>query len=351
MLSVAPRLARRLLLLALATGLALASGCAAFPDRLVQPVYHNPFPQLHKVAVLPFYNQSREPTVDGEQIANLYYEELQAIPGFEVVPVGVARQMILASGFEPRSAGDFQKLAQLMRVDAVIVGSVTDYSPYYPPRMGIAVDWYAANPGFHPIPNGYGLPWNTPDEEYIPQQLVEAAEFELAREQLKTQTPEIPSVVPAPGGEIAPVVHRAATTKSLPATEAEASLPASVVGTGTIPTMKSAARELPADWPNPAGFVPPPPQANKPDFVPNRGPIISHTKIYEGSDSEFTQRLASYYYFRDDARFGGWQAYLQRPDDFAKFCCHLHLTETLAARGGAGESRVVWRWPIGRYER
>jgi hypothetical protein len=29
----------------------------------------------------------------------------------------------------------------------------------------------------------------------------------------------------------------------------------------------------------------------------------------------------------------------------------LHLTETLAARGGAGEARVLWRWPIRRYER
>jgi hypothetical protein len=75
---------------------------------------------------------------------------------------------------------------------------------------------------------------------------------------------------------------------------------------------------------------------------------MSHTRIYLGNDSEFTEALASYYSFRDDARFGGWQTYLQRSNDFIRFCCHMHIAEMLAARGGAGESRVVWRWPENR---
>ena len=142
-------------LIAVLAGAALAfAGCAAFPDRRVEPQFHNPFPQLHRVAVLPFYNQSAEPTVDGDAIALAYYNELQVIPGFEVMPVGVAKQLLIASGIEPRTGSDFQKLARAMNVDAVLVGSVTEYSPYYPPRIGLAVDWYAANPGFHPIPAG-----------------------------------------------------------------------------------------------------------------------------------------------------------------------------------------------------
>ena len=138
-------------------------GCAMWPDRIVEPQFHNPFPQIYKVAVLPFFNQSTEPTVDGDAVATAYYNELQTVPGFEVMPVGVAKQMLLASiaetGREPRSGSDFQRLARQMGVEAVLVGSITEYSPYYPPRMGLAVDWYAANPSFHPIPAGYGLPW------------------------------------------------------------------------------------------------------------------------------------------------------------------------------------------------
>lgn len=326
--------------------LALASwvcGCAAFPDRLVEPTYHNPFPQLHKVAVLPFYNQSHEPTVDGDFVAETYFSELQSIPGFEVMPVGVAKRYVQALGFEPRSGEDFQRLARLMNMDAVLIGSITDYSPYYPPRMGLAVDWYAANPGFHPVPAGYGLPWGTPAEEYIPSELVQEAEFALAREQLKTQTPPMPA---APDAKPLPQVQGAA--------HSETSGPESLVpplGVAKSLPSEAAASQLPPDWPDPRGFVPPPPQPVRPAPCPQAEPIITHTRLFRGNDNEFTHRLANYFYFQDDARFGGWQGHLQRPDDFVRFCCHLHVAETLTARGGAGRARVVWRWPINRYER
>ncbi len=82
-----------------------------------------------------------------------------------------------------------------------------------------------------------------------------------------------------------------------------------------------------------------------PPAVPaERGPVMRHTQTYNGNDNRFTEALASYYFFQDDARFGGWQNYLQRSDDFMRFCCRMHLWEMLSARGGAGETRVVWRW-------
>src|SRR3954449_3533085 len=91
---------------------AASSGCALWPDRVLEPQFHNPFPQIYRVAVLPFFNQSAEPTVDGDAVAMAYYNELQAIPGFEVMPVGVAKQMLAASvsaiGQEPRGGVDFQ---------------------------------------------------------------------------------------------------------------------------------------------------------------------------------------------------------------------------------------------------
>lgn len=289
----------------------LASGCAAIPDRLLKAEYHNPFPQMHRVAILPFYNQSDEPTVSGDDVALAYYNELQTIPGFEIVPVGVVKRRLQALPMEPRTGAEFQKFAQDLGADAVIVGSITEYSPYYPPRIGLAVNWYAANPGFHPIPAGYGLPWGTAEEEFIPNDLVREAEFALAREQLATQ---------------------------VPAAESE-------------PQTAGASAGMPPGWPDARGFTPPQPTPARPPLRIQHDPIIKHVRVYHGADSEFTQRLEQYFYFRDDARFGGWQGYLQRPADFVRFCCHLHVTETLAARGGAGESQVVWRWPLGRYER
>ena len=102
---------------------------------------------------------------------------------------------------------------------------------------------------------------------------------------------------------------------------------------------------VPPDWPDPRGFIPPPPSPCRPTGIPSDLPVLTHTRNYNGDDMEFTEALASHYYFRDDARFGGWQGYLQRSGDFVRFCCRMHVSEMLSARGGAGETRVVWRWP------
>ncbi|WP_283430752.1 hypothetical protein [Neorhodopirellula lusitana] len=167
-------------------------GCSLVPETRTRDTLHNPFPQLKRVAVLPFFNQSDHPTLDGDAVARAYYSGLQAIPGFEVLPVGVTANQWRAYSAqygEPRSGEDFQRLAKMMDVEAIVVGSVTDFESYYPPRMAMTVHWYAANEGFHPIPAGYGLPWGTKGEEKIPARIVREAEFELARSQMKTQTP------------------------------------------------------------------------------------------------------------------------------------------------------------------
>lgn len=345
--------------------LTASPGCALFPDVMHEPQYHNPFPQLYRVAVLPFGNQSKEPTIDGDAIALAYYNELQAIRGFEVMPVGVTKRLLQASQFEPRTPDDFQKLARFLGVDAVVVGSVTEYTPYYPPTMGLAVNWYAGNPSFHPVPAGYGLPWGTPHESDIPEELVFDAEFALAREQLATQTPDI-SIQVAP--DAAQAQHTSDATASADGNDSAApgkplaASPASGISLKNKPNsnvemlppalvMPPAKPSLPAEWPDPRGFIPPAPSLTRPAAQAQLEPVLTHTRVYHGSDADFTAKLEKYYYFRDDARFGGWQSYLQRSDDFARFCCHLHITEMLAARGGAGKPRVVYRWPISRYER
>jgi hypothetical protein len=380
-------------------------GCSLIlPDVSHEPVIHNPFPQLNKVAVAPFFNQSDEKTVDGRKFALAYYAELQAVPGFEVVPLGVVEEAILEHQIDLSRPSEARRLAKILGVDAVVIGAVTDYSPYYPPRCGLRVDWYAANPGFHEIPPGYGLPWGTPEEEYIPEPLVFESEFALAKAQLATQTPACdmlplaPPLLPpqsdepapfpgapfqtppakdagknGPGsdtngkpgnaakpaakaegrgdsGRVAQALHQESRAiEELPPSASTASSPApsmqSVpIAAGDTTGAIGVGGPLPPGWPDERGFIPPPPSPVRPDCCPTNGPVMTHTRIYSGSDAEFTEALASYYHFRDDARFGGWQNYLARSDDFIRFCCHMHISEMLSARGGAGETRVVYSW-------
>jgi hypothetical protein len=340
----------------------ICCGCSFFPEVRHKQSLHNPFPQLKQIAVLPFYNQSNEPTLDGEVVAAAYYAELQAIPGFEVIPVGVARNLLIQYSRtfgEPQTGTQFQQLAQFMGVEAVVVGSVTDYEAYYPPRMAMTVHWYAANPGYHPVPPGYGLPWGTKAEKRIPRRIVEEAEFELAREQLATQAPK---PEPPPGtisdDPIALVSNEVDGTRAdgtgisvngedvseawpLPETGV---VPEEAFGSGLEPSVP-----LPEQWPDPTGLIPDPPSPAPPALVAQSKPVLTHTRLYRGDDVYVTDRLADYVNNEDDARTGGWQSYLNRSNDFIRFCCHLHLAEMFESRGGGDQSDLILRWPIGRY--
>ena len=67
---------------------------------------------------------------------------------FHVLRSNLEGEPLRASGRRVE-VGDVGDDGGQMRELQPIVGAVTDYSPYYPPRMGLAVNWYAANPGFH----------------------------------------------------------------------------------------------------------------------------------------------------------------------------------------------------------
>ncbi len=356
------------------------AGCSLVPDVRHKPQYLNPFPQIRSVAVLPFVNQSKEPTLSGERVAAAYISELQAIRGFEVVPLG-AVQIKMREFQRPLASGeDFQAFAQYLGVDVVVIGSITDYEAYYPPRMTMNVNWYAANPGFHPVLPGYGLPWGTKEEKKIPRWIHQEAQRALAAEQLKTQTPEMAAnpllVEPAPVSSqpmqplpfpaIMPEDRRSMTTEEESVDElpldgsqredVEQLAPPPVISTSAEVLLDhgqlaTADQRLPTDWPDPRGFIPDAPTPTKPPMLSQHEPIIGYMRSFDGHDEVFTEQLADYFYFRDDARFGGWQAYLQRSEDFIRFCCHLHITETLASRGGQDKSRLILRWPIDRYSR
>ncbi len=342
------------------------------PDIRKKPQYNNPFPQLGSIAILPFVNQSEEPTLSAERVTLAYINEMQAIPGFEVLPLGVVKAKLQEYQRPLQSGEDFQAFARALGVDAVLLGSVVDYSAYYPPRMTIKVSWYAANPGFHPIKPGYGMPWGTQDEKKIPKWVHREAQRALATEQLKTQTPQLsnpslPLDSPLPPPTEQPVVPPPLMPEDQPAKSSEGELvePASVEEfiassnprklsvASSEPAMSIAtdAESLPSEWPDPRGFIPDEPMPSRPALIPQHEPIISHMSSYNGHDEDFTRRVEDYFYFRDDARFGGWQAYLQRSEDFIRVCCHFHVTETLACRGGEEESRLIFRWPINRYQR
>jgi hypothetical protein len=388
--------------------LPLCGGCSLIvPQKAMRPVIRNPFPQLSRVAVAPFANQSDEPTVDGRQVALAYFAELQSTPGFEVVPLGVVEEAIIANRVDLSGAGEARRLAKILGVDVVVVGAITDFSEYYPPRIGLRVEWYTANPGFHNIPAGYGLPWGTPEEEFIPDSLVYESQMALAKAEFAAKTPDCEGVclpLSAPPADIAKPqaakgvesfeaeaveiregggvegseverseidveaaegatddttlkvidsdIQLALAEEALPASaDAAVEAPAAIDTTGAGGDAGALSLTAPQS-PDPQCLTPAATATaaglERPPCIPWNGPVLSHTRIYRGNDGDVTDALEGYVSFRDDHRFGGWRSYLARNDDYVRFCCHMHICEMLSARGGSRKTDVVYRWPDSR---
>ncbi|MDR1959209.1 MAG: hypothetical protein LBQ54_09245 [Planctomycetaceae bacterium] len=177
----------------LAILLVTAIGCEVMPVRRFRPTLNNPFPEISEVAVVPFINASNNTMVDGREFAESYSKQLQNVPGFNVIPVSTVERAMRDLGIRYFSGvEDVRRLGKYLNADAVVIGTVNEFSSFQPPSLTFEVEWYATNPFLHPIPPGYLPLWGTPAEKEIPDKIVLEAERVLAREQLKTQTPDMP---------------------------------------------------------------------------------------------------------------------------------------------------------------
>lgn len=264
---------------------ALAAGCVMFEVAVTNPVAG-----LTTVAVAPFFNLSEEPTVDGRRFAQAYFAELQKTPGFQVVPIGVVEQAIHDHRLEMTGPEDALKLAEILKVDAVVVGAVTDYSPYYPPRIGMQVAWYS--------------PY---DWAFVPGVPLD----ECARE--------------------ATMPRRFRIEKASYLQSVWGCSPAEASCQPQVPTaIRGQSPELMAAVPAPAPAV----------FNP-RLPLMAYTRLFDGADPLLTARLRDHVELTGDLRSGGWQAYLQRSEDFIRFTSHLMIVEMLQLHGGEAKRRMV----------
>jgi hypothetical protein len=141
--------------------------------------------------------------------------------------------------------------------------------------------------------------------------------------------------------------NNSATGGQAPARLVEAT-PAESAPAPETPPMKPPEPEVPLEELPP--LPPPPPvtagapvfqsQMGNPDFDP-RLPLMSYTRMFDGSDPQLTARLRDFVELSGDLRSGGWQGYLSRSEDFIRFTSHLMVVEMLQLHGGESKRRVV----------
>lgn len=362
-----------------------ATGCLR---TMVDVGVTNPIPGFSKVAIVPFFNLSDERAVDGRRFASAYFAELQKVPGFEVLPTGIAEQAIYDHGLAMDNPDDVLKLAGILDVDAVVIGAVTDYSPYYPPRIGLKISWYSPRPwAFFPgLPIDAGLrdewrhaeaatacedPHDPPEGTFKNGVLRRGWDFFSEEDRFyrrlyrRAATPPVfrgqsdDALLLFPEDEMPPFFPGLESESELLEDAGPASIPAPRMAENSglqpvpaaLPLAPASPDIVPVPGPAaPDAMLPPPapaassvaPPAALPGFDP-REPLMSYTRMFDGADLALVATLRDYVALNGDLRSGAWQAYLYRSEDFIRFTAHLTIVEMLSMHGGESYRRVVVR--------
>lgn len=150
MLNLLCRRARTLTLLSLCpliTSLPL-TGCQSKPELVAPEVVVAPYGatnmQTPVFAVAPLRNESGVSVADTLRVGDALCARLAEVRGIAALPLNRTISAMRALRMsEVRTPEDARRLAAAVGADALIVGSVTAYDPYDPPKMGLTLGLYA----------------------------------------------------------------------------------------------------------------------------------------------------------------------------------------------------------------
>lgn len=373
----------------------LASGCALHPRA------QNPLPGVFRVAVVPFGDKTGgSEGLDTYHMTELFASELQRIPTYEVVPVEEVREVLGHQCVETNQPELAFALARALHAQAIIVGDVFEYDPYYPPRVGLHCQMYAMVTG---EPELVVMNYASPREQ-VPDSIPPFLRTLLAPlyahkkkdkhchdkkkkcavagvkdatganpKEATTRAPEKPVDQLDNGVKLTPIDDKGAPPKAasdsgggdgirqasyapdeelkaedyspgrLPAAgidagDANAEVPAVAIG---VEDERIERQRIANQIALQAGQVP--------DYrfsairLENPQPIIEpwvirHSRVFLGENLGLARKLNHYHFFNKDERGGDWFAYTDRMDDFNRFCCNQMIYEMLVAAGGKWET-------------
>jgi hypothetical protein len=139
--------------LACALAAALLAACAPKdrdrldpPDVLVAPYGRTQGDVLWAVA--PLANESGVSSVDTGMIADRLVAGIDEVRGVSCLPLNRTLAAMRVRGMRTVSTpADARALATALGVDGLIVGTVTAYDPYDPPKLGLKLALFARSPG------------------------------------------------------------------------------------------------------------------------------------------------------------------------------------------------------------
>ena len=96
-------------------------------------------------AVAPLANETGTTAVDRVHLTDLLNEQIQQVQGLNTVPVN--RVLLAMQHLHMRSVAtpeQAKELIDVLGVDGLIVGTITVWNPYQPPKLGLAVQLFTS---------------------------------------------------------------------------------------------------------------------------------------------------------------------------------------------------------------
>lgn len=126
----------------------LPGGCAPSSDTRVPPqVLVSPYDSSQGDAlwaVVPLGNESGVSFANTDLVADSLIAKINEVRGVACLPLNRTIAAMRARGMTAvRSPGDARMLANALGVDALVIGSITAYDPYNPPKLGVALAVFA----------------------------------------------------------------------------------------------------------------------------------------------------------------------------------------------------------------
>lgn len=122
--------------------LAFAGGCAVREPRGADALI-SPYQTGRVWAVAPLRNESGSLQADGLAMADRLQRQLENATNVDVVPVNrVLRAMELLEMPFVETPADAARLMQTLGVDGLIIGTITAYDPYDPPKLGLSIELF-----------------------------------------------------------------------------------------------------------------------------------------------------------------------------------------------------------------
>ena len=129
----------RVLLLAVVVGSLL--GCQ---QPRVEHRVEAPYAERQVWAVAPLRNESGSRYADGMQMADQLTRSFEQVVGIDALPLNrVLEAMDALRLMAIESREDAIRLREALGVDALVVGTITHFDAYDPPKIGMALDLYA----------------------------------------------------------------------------------------------------------------------------------------------------------------------------------------------------------------